>query len=549
MKNYILIGVLSMLFSACGSQDTPTENTENESTLPEMGEVRNHIYKSVKLTTDVSKLSKNQKEMIKLLMQAADVMDELFWEQSYGYKNDLLSKITDEETRKFVEVNYGPWDRLAGNVPFIEGVGAKPKGANFYPADMTVEEYEAFNRPEKDWQYTLIRRDEKGQLMVVPYGEAYHEKLAQAAELMLQASELSENFSFSEYLRIRADGLMADDFDHSDHLWLDMRGNDIDFIVGPIENYEDQLFGTKAAYEAYLLVKDKEWSQRLEKYTAYLPQLQQELPVPDEYKKELPGNSSQLNAYDVIYYAGDCNSGSKTIAVNLPNSELIQMDKGTRRSQLKNAMKAKFDHILVPISEVLIDESQREYITFEAFFSNTMFHEVAHGLGIKNTIDGQQTVKEALKEQHSALEEGKADVLGLHMITSLESKKELEGDLKEYYVTFLASIFRSVRFGASSAHGKANMLRFNYFQEMGAFQRDEKTGTYKVNFSKMKKAVKALSGDILKLQGDGDYDGVVQLMKEKGSIGEQLQKDLDLLEQKNIPIDVVFEQGPDVLGI
>jgi len=251
----------------------------------------------------------------------------------------------------------------------------------------------------------------------------------------------------------------------------------------------------------------------------------------------------------VVYYAGDCNAGSKTIAINLPNDEEVQLAKGSRRLQLKNAMQAKFDHILVPIANVLIHPDQREHITFDAFFANTMFHEVAHGLGIKNTLNGKGTVRSALKEHSSALEEGKADILGLYMITQLHEKGEIEGDLKDYYVTFMAGIFRSVRFGAASSHGKANMIRFNFFNDYGAFAKDEKTGTYRVNFEKMQEAMNALSGKILTLQGDGDYEGVAQLVEEKGKIGNDLQAELDRLSDQNIPVDIVFEQGIDVLGL
>jgi len=254
-----------------------------------------------------------------------------------------------------------------------------------------------------------------------------------------------------------------------------------------------------------------------------------------------------LNAYDVIYYSGDCNAGSKTIAINLPNDEQVQLEKGTRRLQLKNAMRAKFDKILLPISQSLIDPDQRKHITFDAFFGNTMFHEVAHGLGIKNTIDGKSTVRRALKEYASALEEGKADMLGLYMITQLHERGEIEGDLMDYYVTFMAGIFRSVRFGASSAHGKANMIRFNYFDEMGAFTRDKETGYYSVNSGKLIEAMNSLSELILTLQGDGDYDAVAKLVKEKGLLKAQLKADLDKLAEQGIPVDVVFNQGPSYL--
>jgi hypothetical protein len=330
---------------------------------------------------------------------------------------------------------------------------------------------------------------------------------------------------------------------------MDMKNNTIDVVIGPIETYEDKLFGYKAAHEAYVLIKDQEWSKRLAKYAAFLPQLQKGLPVKEAYRKEVPGADADLNAYDVVYYAGDCNAGSKTIAINLPNDEEVQLKKGTRRLQLKNAMQAKFDKIMMPIANELMAADQRKYISFDAFFANTMFHEVAHGLGIKNTINKKGTVREALKEHGSALEEGKADILGLYMITQLHKKGELEGDLNDYYTTFMAGIFRSIRFGAASAHGTANMIRFNFFKEKGAFQRDEATGTYRVDFDKMQQAMNELSEKILTLQGDGDYSGVAQLVKNQGTIDALLQADLDRLSKAQIPVDVVFEQGTDALGI
>jgi hypothetical protein len=271
--------------------------------------------------------------------------------------------------------------------------------------------------------------------------------------------------------------------------------------------------------------------------------------VPEEYRRETPGTDSELNAYDVVYYAGESNAGSKTIAINLPNDEQVQLQKGTRRLQLRNAMRAKFDRILVPIAQMLIAPDQRRHITFDAFFGNTMFHEVAHGLGIKNTINGRGTVRESLRDQASALEEGKADVLGLYMQVQLQGMGELQGDVMDSYVTFLASIFRSVRFGASSAHGRANIARFNYFKERGAFSRDAATGTYRVDPVRMRQAMDALSAQILRFQGDGDYAGVQAFMERYGRVDAELQADLDRLATAGIPVDVVFEQGASVLGL
>jgi hypothetical protein len=439
---------------------------------------------------------------------------------------------------------------LDNDKPFLDNVETKPAGSNIYPVDITKEEFEELGLPDEKDQYSMVRRDSMGKLYTIAYNEFFRPQLEKASGHLMQAAEICEDGELKNYLELRAKALLSNRYDASDIAWINMKNNTLDIIVGPTENYEDKLYNYRTAYEAYILVKDKSWSAKLEKYASYLPQLQANLPVADEYKAETPNSDgAQLNAYDVIFYAGDCNAGSKTIAVNLPNDERLQLEYGTRRSQLKNAMKAKFDHILLPISDILISEEQRKHITFNAFFSNTMFHEVAHGLGIKETINGKGMVRQALGEQFSALEEGKADVLGLYMVTQLKEQGLLqEGEMMDYYVTFLAGIFRSVRFGASSAHGKANMLRFNYFNQQEAFTRNE-DGTYAVNMDKMKDAIAGLSALILRLQGDGNKEGVIALMKKDGNVAEALQADLDRLSTAGIPVDVVFEQGLDVLGM
>ncbi len=540
--------ILFVLLALGGCQqpapDAPAKTSSSDTLLAK--------YTSFRLTTELSKLSPNQKKMIPLLIDATQAMDDAFWLQAYGDKQQLLNSIDDEALRRFAEINYGPWDRLDGNKPFIEGVGEKFPGVELYPKDMSKDELEAAAKasPELTSLYTVVVRDGEGQLKAIPYSQAFEPQISTAANKLLEAAALAEDPGFKHYLELRAAALTSDEYFASDMAWMDMKDNRIDVVIGPIENYEDQMFNYKASFEGYVLVKDMDWSQRLSRYSAMLPDLQRGLPVPDEYKQESPGSDSDLNAYDVIYYAGDCNAGSKTIAINLPNDERVQLKKGSRRLQLKNAMQAKFEKILVPIAEVLIAADQRKHITFDAFFANTMFHEVAHGLGIKNTINGKGPVRRALKEQSSALEEGKADVLGLYLVTRLHGMGELgDADLMDNYVTFLASIFRSVRFGASSAHGRANVIRFNVFEEMGAFEKDAESGKYRVNFEKMQLAMNALSETILTLQGNGDYDGVLALMAEKGQVGAGLQGDLDRLEAAGIPVDVTFEQGREVLGL
>jgi hypothetical protein len=546
MKQLIIsLAVITVMISCKEDQSTQSADTESKPTAMQQNLNK---YVSIKLTSDLSKLTEKERQMLPILIKAADKMNELFWYEAYGEHMALIDSIKDEDTRSFVKMNYGPWDRLNGDTPFIDGFGTKPEGANFYPADMTKEEFDQAEIENKSSIYNFVRRDENGMLYSIPYHKQFKDQVAEVSDLLIQASKLAEDEGLKRYLELRSQAFLDDNYQPSDLAWMDMKNNTLDLVIGPIETYEDKLFGNKAAHEGFVLIKDKEWSERLARFSAYLPELQRDLPVDEAYKQETPGSDSDLNAYDVVFYAGDCNAGGKTIAINLPNDEEVQLQKGTRRLQLKNAMKAKFDKILLPISEVLIDESQRQHITFDAFFANTMFHEVAHGLGIKNTINGKGTVRNALKEHSSALEEGKADVLGLFMIQQLTQKGELTHDIKDNMVTFMAGIFRSIRFGVSSAHGKANMIRFNFFKDKGAFSRNA-DGTYKVNFEAMEEAMAQLSNLILTLQGDGDYDGVARLVSEKGLIHPDLQADLDRLSFASIPVDVVFEQGIETLGL
>jgi len=508
------------------------------------------IYSEVGLTTDLSHLSDNQKQMIGLLIDAGKITDDIFWQQVWGDKDELLNSIDDPKMKRFAFYNYGPWDRLADDQSFVESYGPRPPGARFYPEDMTREEFEAWQQDGKDQQYSIVKRNAEGGLELLPYSKAFEAQINEIADLLIQASAMAEDQEFAAYLKLRAEALKTDDYQASDMAWMDMKNNPIELVIGPIETYQDALFGYRAAFETFVLIKDQVWSERLARFAKYMPELQRGLPVDEAYKAEMPGSDADLNAYDLAYCAGDCNSGAKTIAINLPNDEEVQLAKGTRRLQIKNSMLAKFNQILIPISNELIAEDQRQHITFDAFFSNTMFHEVAHGLGIKTTLDGAGTVRQALKEHASALEEGKADILGLYMVQKLREMGEItEGELMDNYVTFLAGIFRSVRFGASSAHGRANMIRFNYFSDAGAFSRDPEKGTYRVNVAEFETAIKNLGKDILVLQGDGDYDAVAELVAECGKVGEQLQADLNRLDALSIPVDIVYQQGKQELGL
>ena len=546
MKNnvfgIVMIGVVVGLSVSCSGNKgkTESENLEMKQKVEE--------FAMDELTTDLSHFSKKERKMIAIFIDIAEIMNDLFWQQSFGDKS-ILDTISDEWTKKFAVINYGPWERLNDLKPFVGGYGEKPLGSRFYPADMTKEEFEKWDDPNKTSLYTIIVRDKKGQLKSVWYKDYYKKQINKVCKLMKKAIKLAEDAGLKKYLELRLKAFKTDDYLESDMAWMDMKESLIDFIVGPIENYEDKLFGYKAAYEAFILIKDVEWSNDLAKFTKMLPDLQKELPCDPKYKQEVPGTESDLNVYDAIYYAGDCNSGSKTIAINLPNDERVHLAKGARRLQLKNAMRAKFDKILVPIGELILEQEQHKNLKFEAFFWNVTFHEVAHGLGIKNTVNGKGNVRQALQAQYSGWEEAKADILGLFMVETLIEKGEITNiTVEQAYTTFIAGILRSVRFGASSAHGQANMMCYNFFEEKGAFTRNEE-GKYHIDIEKARQAMRDWAAFILQVEGDGDLETATSYKEKNGGISEKLQADLDKINSAGIPRDIDFIQGKEVLGL
>ena len=392
---------------------------------------------------------------------------------------------------------------------------------------MTAEEYDALADPEKSSQYTVIRRNDDGSLKVVPYHVEYADRLAKVDSLMGVAIDLAEDAGLKKYLTERRKALMTDDYYASDLAWMDMKQSKLDFVVGPIENYDDALYGSKTSYESFILVKDEKWSNDLAKFVKMLPQLQNDLPCDPKYKPAMAG----------------------TIAINLPNDERIHKEKGARRLQLKNAMQAKFETILQPIANLLINEDQLDNVNFNAFFSNVCFHEVAHGLGIKETVTDGKSLREALGSQYSAWEEAKADICGLFLTTHLIEMGEITNCTKEdAFVTFIAGILRSVRFGATEAHGIANMMCFNYLQDNGAFTRN-KDGKYVIDVEKAEAAMRSWAALILQVEGEGDIAFAKSYSAENGKIRADLQKDLDLIASSNIPRDIRYNQGLKALGL
>lgn len=534
---------VSMLCSCSKNQDTAQQNQ------PLTLEQKVNQYKEVNLTTDLSFLSSEEKQVLGLMIDVAQIMDDIYWLQTYGDKNEILS-LKDTWQKQYALINYGPWDRMDNYKPFVDNCKKKLPGANFYPADMTEKEFEALEDEQKNSQYTVILRDKQtGKLVVKGYYQQYKELLDKAIVLMQKAADITTNSQLKNYLVKRIKAIQTNDYYESDLAWMDMKNTNLDFVVGPIENYDDELFGLKTSFEAFVLVKDPDWSKKLAKYTKFLPELQKSLPCLDKYKQEVPATESDLNVYDVLYYGGDCNAAGKTIAINLPNDERVQLKKGSRRLQLKNAMQAKFDAIVMPIAKQVLDPNQLKLVNFNAFFSDVTFHEVAHGLGIKNTLTTKTTVRQALKNEYSAYEEAKADVLGLYMVGELIKKGEIQDiTYDQAIVTYMAGLFRSIRFGATEAHGRANLMCFNWFEKHGAFTRNQ-NGIYTINFDKFKQAINSWSAFILQMEGEGNYNAAAQYSKQNAIISTTLQADLDRINSKGIPVDVRFNQGRKVLGL
>lgn len=504
-------------------------------------------YAHVELKSDlVSGLNDKEKELVKIFFQVGEITDNLFWKQTFGDKSKL-DTITDPYAKEFAMIHYGAWDRLDNNKPFLGGYGEKLDVCNYYPHDITAEEFEAFDDANKDSWYTVIRRNDDGSLKSVWYHEAYAEEIGRICALLEKAVTLAEDPGLKNYLEKRIEAFKTDDYLASDLAWMDMKDSKVDFVTGPIESYDDMFRETKTSYESFVLLKDEARSKDLVKFVSMLPALQKELPCAPEYKTFVPGTSSDLNVYDAVYYAGDCNAGSKTIAINLPNDERVHALKGTRRLQLRNSMKAKFDKILMPIGELIVTPEQQKYLNFDAFFWNVTFHEVAHGLGVKQTINTNESVDAVMGTEKTSWEEAKADILGLFMVTKLVEMGEITNITAEDAIaTYIAGILRSVRFGAASSHGKANMMCFNYMEKAGAFSRDAK-GQYVIDFQKAKEAMNGWAELILKTQGDGNVEFAAKYRAENGGITLALQADLDKINGAGIPRDITFIQGVDVL--
>ncbi len=552
----LLIIAVSINFFACNNDN---ENNNNKNNNENNSEIKDTVvmsiqdkvnqYAVIKLNYDLSGLSDNQKIIISHLIDAAQIVDNIFWDQTYGNKDSLFAKITDENELKYAKINYGPWDRLNDNEPFIKDFKRKPLGANFYPSDIKYLPFIQLSFQDKLSMFTLLRKDENGEDYTISYHEAYKTQIEEICNHLKAAADLCDNTDFKNYLLKRIEGLKTDNFYESDAAWVDMKNNPIDFTIGAFDNEEDHFLYIKGAYEASVMIVDTAWTNKFQSYLNVLHDLQKELPVDEKYKSQELGINSGIVVCDILYNGGYSNAGPKNIALTRPTDGKIRIEKGTKKLQFKNITEAKFNKILYPISEVLIDSSQLQYIKSESFFENNLFFEICNGMIMAKTIDGKQKVKDALKGTYNIIKNLNNDVLRLFLIRKLNEKGIIEeNNINNNFETYLADIFRSVRFGSAHSQGNAAVIAFNFYMEKGAITRSDK-GIYKVDFDKMKQANEELAQKVILIQGDGDILAAKNLIKKYGKIKPELEKDLLKIRKAKIPVDIIFEEGKSVLGL
>jgi hypothetical protein len=544
---YCILTVIILCCCGCKREDPQMAATEN---------LKKQItrFAPTTISADTTNLSAGDRQVLKKLIEAGRIMDTLFMQQLWSGNLALLHRLETRDTEegklntKYFKINGGPWSRLDNDTSFLAGAPQnQPPGANFYPEDMTKEEFEAWlkgltpaDQEQAKGFFTTIRRDENGKLKIVPYSTAYESELRQTALLLRDAAALTENITLKNFLLKRADSFLSNDYYASDVAWMELDAP-IDVTIGPYETYQDKLFGYKATFEAFVTLRDEKESTKLLKFSSYLQELENNLPMDPKYRNPKLGAAAPIRVVDEVFAGGDT-KGVQTAAFNLPNDDKVVKEKGSKRVMLKNVQEAKFNQILVPISRVVLEKEQQPDVLFEPFFTHILAHELMHGLGPHNIVVGGKsgTVRTSLQELYSAVEEAKADVTGLWALQYLVDKGKLEKSFeKNMYTTFLASMFRSVRFGIHEAHGKGIALQFNYFMDEGAIDYNSKSGTFHVEIEKMKAAVRKLTGEILTLQAEGNKPKAKAILEKYVVVRPEMQQALDKLA--TVPVDIAPE--------
>lgn len=546
--NTIILTLFLLSFLSCSSKEEVEEFNNQDENMEKVKE-RIKEYSPTKISADISNLNSNQKKAIELLVKAGHVSDEIFWIQNTPDAvsvRDSLMKSESESAKvylDYVKINYGPYDEIYGGERFVgDGPSIRPLGGNFYPPDMTksdFEDYVAANPEVKEdftSLYTIIRKDGDG-LKSIPYHEAYADKVEKLASLLEEAASYADNPSLKNYLNLRAKAIRTDEYYESDMAWMDLSGNDIDIVIGPIESYADKLLGYKTSYESIIMVKDKKASEELSMFEKNIDNFEARLPYDKKYIRETAGKGTKLQVVNVAYFGGHGQQGTKTIAASLPNDPRVHKAKGAKKSMFKNMMEAKFDQIVLPIGNIILDPKLRKYISKDAFTSFVTLHEVSHTLG-RGYVYGKEdvTVASMLKEKYSFLEECKADIVGLWNISIMRDLGLIDDDyVVRAKATYVAGLYRSIRFGSEKAHGKGNLIQLNYLMDKGAIITNE-DGTLGIDDDLFFKVVGELAGKVLTIQAKGDYDEAVNLEKDYGNVTERIESNIEKL--KSIPRDL-----------
>ncbi|MET0624773.1 MAG: hypothetical protein ABW250_17630 [Pyrinomonadaceae bacterium] len=532
----------------------PTLTTAQKTQPDELAELNAKIrrFAPTVVTADTSRLSAGDRRALQKIVEAARLFDPLFLRQVWSGNVALEKRLEADRTPlgrarlHYFRINDGPWSQLDENIAFLAGVPReKPHTAAHYPDDMTKQEFETWvaTLPEAEKQkatgfFHAVRRDAAGKLRLVPYSEEYRDFLAPASALLREAAGLTDNPTLRNFLSKRADAFISDNYYESDVAWMDLDAP-IDVTIGPYETYSDGLFGYKAAFEAYVTLRDEAETAKLTRFSGLLQDLENNLPIDPRYRNPKLGAAAPIRVVNVVYSSGEGNSGVQTAAFNLPNDEKVVNEKGSKRVMLKNVQEAKFQKTLVPISRVVLSPADRRNVSFEAFFTHVLAHELMHGLGPQTiTVGGRATsVRQELKDAHSAIEEAKADITGLWALQYLMDKGEVDRRLEQsLYTTFLASAFRSVRFGITEAHGKGIALQFNYLTDEGAIKYDPATKTFAVVPSRIKEAVRKLTHDLITLEAEGSYDAAKAMLAKYGVVRPEMQGALERL--RDVPVDI-----------
>jgi hypothetical protein len=557
MKSQILIIVAALAGAAAPvsiSGDRPVQETStvpDRTTLLRMTE----RFAPVEIAADVARLSDGDRQALGRLIEAAHVVDALFLRQVWAGNDALLQRLAHEtlapaDTSEaslrlhYFLINKGPWSRLDHHRPFVAGVPAKPEGANFYPPDASKDDVQKWldsltgeEKARATGFFTTIRRGGDGRLTAVPYSVEYQGELGRLAELLREAAALTSAPSLKKFLLARAEAFRSNDYYASDVAWMELDAA-IEPTIGPYEVYEDEWFNYKAAFEAFITLRDDAETAKLQTFSKHLQALEDALPIDPKYRTAKLGELAPIRVVNVVMAAGDGNRGVQTAAFNLPNDERVIREKGSKRVMLKNVQDAKFRSVLVPIARVALTPADQKRVSFDAFFTHILMHELMHGLGPHNiTVGGTATtVRQQLKETYSAIEEAKADVSGLWALARLASQKAIDPAIGQtMYTTFLASAFRSIRFGINEAHGRGIAIQINYMLDHGAF-RVNQDGTFAVDEARMSDAITSLTRDIMTLQAEGSYEKAKEMMTTLGVVRPEVKTVLDRLMA--VPVDI-----------